>query len=332
MRFRVLDRCFSNPAKKYFIQDLIDACSNALLEIDPRGNGISRRQIEQDIRYLESDEGGSIPLERHRDGKRIFYRYSDPKFSINNQPLNQVELEQIASAMQILSRFKGMPQFEWVNELAPKMEQAFLLEKGNETIISFDNNRYLKGIEHLGELFQAILYKKVLCLKYQSYKSEILKEYHVHPYYLKQYNNRWFLLGLSETWDKISTFALDRIIAIDDSQNQYIPNCDYNFDEYFEDIIGVTVYQDAEPVLITLIFNKDAAPYVLSKPLHGSQKKISENESELVVSIEVIPNYELESLILSYGDRVNVSGPESLQNSIKIRLQKALNMYIVEDR
>ncbi|GGH36776.1 WYL domain-containing protein [Dyadobacter endophyticus] len=309
------------------MQDLIDACSNALLEIDPDSNGISRRQIEQDIRYLESDEGGSIPLERHRDGKRIFYRYSDTKFSINNQPLNQVELEQIASAMQILSRFKGMPQFEWVNELAPKMEQTFLLEKHQETIISFDNNRYLKGIEYLGELFQAILYKKVLCLEYQSYRSEIPKEYQVHPYYLKQYNNRWFLLGLSETWDRISTFALDRIITIHDSNTPYISNCDYNFDDYFEDIIGVTLYQDAEPVLITLTFNKDAAPYVLSKPLHGSQKKISENESEVVVSIDVIPNYELESLILSYGDRVKVSGPESFQKVIKERLVRASGMY-----
>jgi predicted DNA-binding transcriptional regulator YafY len=189
-RYRVLDRCFSNPAKRYFIRDLIDACSNALLEIDPNSNGISRRQVEQDIRYLESAEGGSIPLVRRRDGKKIFYRYSDPNFSINNQPLNQVELEQIKSAMHILARFNGMPQFEWVNELAPKMEQTFLLEKNNQTIISFDNNRYLKGIEHLGKLFQSILYKLVLRIEYQSYKNETAKAYHIHPYYLKQYNNR----------------------------------------------------------------------------------------------------------------------------------------------
>jgi predicted DNA-binding transcriptional regulator YafY len=326
-RYHVLDKCFANPMKKYFIQDLIEACDKVLLEIDPNSNGIKRRQLLDDIKYMESAEGWSAPISHCKDGKKVYYRYSDPKFSIDNQPLNQVELEQIASAMQILSRFKGMPQFEWVNELAPKMEQTFLLQKGNQAIISFDSNRYLKGIEHLGRLFQAILYEKTLCISYQSYKRETAKTYHVHPYYLKQYNNRWFLLGLSDSRNSLSTFALDRINAIDDSDIQYVANTDYDFDEYFEDIIGVTVFADTKPELIKLAFNNEAAPYVLSKPLHGSQKVVSRTDAELCVSIEVIPNYELETLILSYGERVKVLGPESFQNVIKGRLERAAGLY-----
>ena len=326
-RYHVLDKCFANPMKKYFIEDLVETCNEKLLDIDPNSNGIKRRQLLEDIKYMESDEGWSAPIAHCSDGKRIYYRYSDPKFSIDNQPLNKAELEEIKSAMQILSRFKGMPQFEWVNELVPKMQQTFLLEKGNQTIISFDNNHYLKGIEHLGRLFQAILYKKALCIEYQSYKSDTAKTYQVHPYYLKQYNNRWFLLGLSDGWNRLSTFALDRIIAIDDSDIPYVANTYYDFDEYFEDIIGVTVYKETEPELITLLFSNEAAPYVLSKPLHGSQKVVSKTESALCISIEVIPNYELETLILSYGDRVKVLEPESFQNVISSRLEKAVGLY-----
>lgn len=131
-RYHVLDKCFSNPMKRYFIEDLIEACNTMLLDIDPTSNGIKRRQLEEDIKYMESEEGYRADIERLRDGKRVYYRYLDPKFSIDKQPLNQAELEQIKSAMHILSRFKGMPQFEWVNELAPKLEQTFLLEKGDQ--------------------------------------------------------------------------------------------------------------------------------------------------------------------------------------------------------
>jgi predicted DNA-binding transcriptional regulator YafY len=326
-RYHVLDKCFSNPMKRYFIEDLIEACNTMLLEIDPDSNGIKRRQVEEDIKYMESAEGYRADIERLRDGKRVYYRYLDPKFSIDKQPLNQAELEQIKSAMHILSRFKGMPQFEWVNELAPKLEQTFLLEKGNQTIISFDSNQSLRGIEHIGKLFHAILYKKALCIHYQSFKRDKPKEYILHPYYLKQYNNRWFLLSFNDHLKSITTFALDRITEIIDIDAPYLPNAKYDFDEYFKDIVGVTRLESAELQLIKLLFDSQVAPYVLSKPLHGSQEIVSNNEFELVISIEVIPNYELETLILSYGDRVKVLEPESFRNAISSRLEKAVGMY-----
>ena len=92
IRYKVLDSCFRNHAKKYFIEDLIDECSNVLAELNPSTNGISRRQIFQDIQFMESTEGWSIELEKSRAGKRIYYRYVDPKFSINNMPLNELEI------------------------------------------------------------------------------------------------------------------------------------------------------------------------------------------------------------------------------------------------
>ncbi|WP_221391600.1 YafY family protein [Dyadobacter sp. NIV53] len=325
-RYRVLDKCFSNPVKKYFIQDLIEAIEKVLLEIDPDSNGIKRRQVEEDMKYMESAEGWEIPLDRLKDGKRKYFRYSDIHFSIDKQPLNQAELEQIKSAMHILSRFQGMPQFEWVHELSPKLEQAFLLEKNTETIISFDNNRYLTGIEYLGRLFHDILYKRPLSIQYQPYKLDKLTEYVIHPYYLKQYNNRWFLFGLHNDYKKITNLALDRIAGISQIEIPFIPNTICDFNEYFEDIIGVTKYEHVEVQKIILAFDKQIAPYILSKPLHESQKLVSHDE-ELIISIEVIPNYELESMILSFGDRVRVLAPEGFRNVIAERLKMGFDKY-----
>lgn len=327
-RYHVLDKCLANPYKKYFIEDLVKACDVALKEIDPDASGISKRSIQYDLIYMESPEGWNASIQRIREGKRVYFRYSDKDFSIDNQPLNQSEIEQLRAAMQILQRFQGMPQFGWVNELSPKLEQAFMIEKDVTPIISFDNNNYLKGIERLGNLFHHILYKHPLCITYQSYKSEQPREFIIHPYYLKQYNNRWFLLGLNNDLDKITNLALDRIVDVKEETITFIPNTTNDFEEYFEDIIGVTLLNDAKPEKIILSFNHRSAPYVLSKPLHGSQKIISRNNNELTISIEVIPNYELESLILSFGDLCVVLEPESFRNKISVRYKAAISSYM----
>jgi predicted DNA-binding transcriptional regulator YafY len=326
IRYRVLDKCFANPVKKYFLPDLIEACNKALREIDPESDGISKRTIQNDIVHMESAEGFAAPIGHVVDGKKIYYRYTDKNFSIDSQPLNQAELEQIKAAMQVLSHFKGMPQFEWLNELNPKMENALLMEKDTAPIIGFDNNNYLTGIERLGDLFHAILYKKPLCITYQSYKRTEPSRQLIHPYYLKQYNNRWFLLGLNANLNKITNLALDRIKEIEEENLIFIEN-DTDFEDYFDDIIGVTLPENGKKEKIILRFAPSAGPYVYSKPLHHSQKKIDYTNDELTISIEVIPNYELESLILGFGERVEVISPDMLILHIKNRLKLASTIY-----
>jgi len=326
-RYHVLDKCLANPYKKYFIEDLVKACNAALKEIDPDASGISKRSVQYDILYMESPEGWSAPIERIKEGRRVYFRYSDKDFSIDNQPLNQSEIEQLRAAMQILQRFQGMPQFGWVNELSPKLEQAFMIEKDITPIISFDSNNYLKGIDRLGNLFHDILYKHPLCITYQSYKSEHPREFIIHPYYLKQYNNRWFLLGLNNDLKKITNLALDRILDVKQQAIPFIPNTSYDFEEYFEDVIGVTLTDDIKPEKIILRFNKRSAPYVFSKPLHGSQKIISKDDDGLIISIEVIPNYELESLVLSFGDLCTVLEPGGFRSKILDRCRKAIETH-----
>ncbi|MDB5127072.1 WYL domain-containing protein [Mucilaginibacter sp.] len=326
IRYKILDRCFSNPGKRYFIEDLVEECNKQLMEIDPNSKGIQKRQLFEDIKYMESAEGWSAEIEKVAFGKKKYYRYADKNFSINNQPLNAAEIEQLHSAMDIISRFKGMPQFEWINEFTPKLEQAFTLDAHVMPIISFDNNEYLKGVEYISELFHAVLYKKVLHITYQPFTSGTPRYFVIHPYYLKQYNNRWFLFGHNEQMEKLTNLALDRITLIEEQNSIYHENDEYDFNEYFEDIIGVTKPDDGVVEKVILKFSELSLPYILSKPLHGSQKSIR-TEGEQLISIEVMINYELESLLLSFGDRVSVSEPQHLQDKIKMRLQTAIEQY-----
>lgn len=327
IRYKVLDTCFRNSGRNYTFEDLMDACNNALSEVDPKSNGISIRTLRDDIAFMESDAGWSADIERVKAGKKSYYRYRNPSFSINSQPLNQTELTQINSALEIISRFNGMPQFAWVNEIVTKINNGFEIQNDSASIISFDSNQYLKGIEHLGNLFNSINGCKVLKMVYRPFRSEHDIDMIIHPYYLKQFNNRWFLFGLNDKYKSISNIALDRIVSFEPTTLKYIKNITTNFVEYFEDIIGVTKPEHGILTKIELEFNHDEAPYVLTKPIHGSQKKIRHDEDGLVVLIEIIPNIEFEKLILSFGEKVKVLSPKKIADAIKVRYTDALKQY-----
>lgn len=328
IRYHALDLCFSNPGRKYFIEDLIEACNNAIYDYTGTTEGIKRRQIFDDIKFMESEQGWSIPLDRIRDGKRVYYRYYDRKFSIKNQIINESEANQLKETLSILNKFKGMPQFEWMEELLIRLESTFKLKPNVNPIVSFDQNPFLKGLNFFTELFNAIHYKKALDVSYQSFKQEKPIKMSLHPYYLKQYNNRWFLFALNESTNSISNLAFDRIIEIKENNKTYIENKTIDFEEFFDDIVGVTVLENQEPVKVLLQISKELFPYITSKPIHGSQK-IKERGSEYtVIELYLQLNYEFISLIFSYGEDITVIEPKELKIIIKTKAEKVLKKYI----
>jgi predicted DNA-binding transcriptional regulator YafY len=261
-----------------------------------------------------------------RIGKCVAYRYEDPKFSISNQPLNVTEIKQMESALQIMSRFSGLPQFDWVSEMIPVMENRLGIKGGAQNVIAFDSNFDYQGKIYLRPIFNAIINRRVLRVLYKDFMSAEPYTIIFHPYYLKQYNNRWFALGLNEeTGNPTWTLSLDRIHGIDDTAGIY-RDSKTDWDEYFFDIIGVTRMNDKEIEEIKLLFDSSLAPYINTKPLHATQKE-KPTENGLEVRIQVIPNYELESLIMSFGEHVQVLAPGWLAATISARIAKAGMLY-----
>jgi predicted DNA-binding transcriptional regulator YafY len=326
IRYQVLDRCFRNTGRMYFWEDLLEECNKALTDFDPNSDGIQRRQLFDDILFMESDAGWSIPLGRNRHGRKVYYRYEDPSFSISNQPLNDSEAEQIKSALQIISRFSGTPQFEWVNEMIPMLESKFGLVERKNQVISFESNVDLKGLHFLMPLFDAIINERVLLVKYKDFKSSEPYDITFHPNYLKQYNNRWFVFGLnSENQVSNWNLALDRIESFSEMNEKYVPS-ETDWEEYFYDLVGVTRPEGVELQEIVLQFSPKIAPYVITKPIHPSQRHKNE-PTGLEVRIKVIPNFELERLILSYGEQVKVVSPQDFKERISQLLNSAARLY-----
>jgi predicted DNA-binding transcriptional regulator YafY len=331
IRYKTLDRCFRSRDRDYDIKALLEACEEAMTEVDYQSNGIQKRQLYKDIKFMESIDGYSAELEKYRIGKKVYYRYMDKNFSILQQPLNAEEETRLNEALLTLSRLEGIAQFDWIDEMSTRLKHEFNLDTDNK-VMSFDENFDLKGRNHLGVLFKCIVRKDPIKLSYEPFHHLTEQELIIHPYYLKQYNNRWFLFGFDHDLGKIANIALDRIKSkeIQLANVEYIPNTTINFDEYFEDVVGVSIPSENNEIQkIVLKINKQCWPYIETKPFHATQTKISNRctSDHTVICLQLILNYELKARILSYGADVQVLEPESYKLELKQEVEKMLNLY-----
>lgn len=325
IRYTVLDKCFSNFNKEYNYQDLLNEVNGVLYELGTEG--IQLRQLQYDIAHMKSDAGYGIELDEDlKIGKKRIFRYLDKGFSLANNPLNVEDAEQLETTLAILTRYKSREEFNWLEELIPRMELAFdLVSSGDNSAISYQENPDLKGRELVGVLFNVIIKKSAIEVVYKAYNKD--KEVvNVHPYHLKQHNNRWFLFCYNENYQALSNYPLDRIESVKEVDIDY-KESSINWLDYFDEIIGVTKPLDANAEMVHLKFSEGRINYVLTKPLHGTQKIDRADPTGLTVKIEVIPNPELYQLILSFGEDVKIISPSEVQSVIKEKINSMYNNY-----
>ena len=326
LRYNTLDKCFSNFGRKYYIEDLLEKVNEVLFNFDSQCSGIKKRQLYDDISFMKSEAGYSAPIEKIQEERKPYYRYEEKDFSINKSPLNKNEVEQLKNAISFLQRFEGAPQFEWIYELLAKLNDQFGLKNSDKKVMSFETNIDYSGDDKIMPIFNAIVNERVLEIDYEPFDKDAYK-IKFHPYYLKQYNNRWFVFGLDQEkkFPKCN-LALDRILSINECSEKYIIT-DIDWDEHFYDIIGVSTLKNGEIEEVELIFSKKQANYIKTKPLHSSQKAKIIETGELKVRLKLIPNYELEMKLLSFGEKVKVVRPISLKSKISNRLKIAAQQY-----
>lgn len=326
LRYQALDKCFRNKSKRYYIEDLVNACRIALEEFTDSGEGVQKRQVYNDIVFMQSLNGYNAPIEKKKDGRKVQYFYEDADFSITNQPLNEAEATELKETLITLNRFKGMPQFEWIESMTTRLQATFKFGEQANQVIEFEQNEFLKGKDFIHDLYHAIVNKTVLSVEYESFHSEENHTIEFHPYYLKQYNNRWFVFGKNPQFPNLTNLALDRLSSFEQTNKDYLET-DIDFSEYFEDIIGVSYPLNSELVEIELKANKKLWPYIKTKPIHGSQKVKEVNDEYTLFTLKLVPNYELESKLLNFGEQIEVISPDFVRNKLAIRIAEMNKKY-----
>ncbi len=319
-RYKFLDEMLSDKHHFYDIHDLTEKCNEKLITIGL--SEVTQRCIEKDINYLEYAPFFA-EIERFRVCGKRCVRYTNPSFSIFKKELSEEECNLIFEVLNTIGQFDGLAHFEWLERF-----KIGLGLKERPKIISFSNNPYLQNSNLLGVLFDNTSNQVVVELEYHTFSDAIKKTIVFHPYLLKQYNNRWYIIGAADNDKKILNFALDRIDKVTSLPEKEFFPCEEDLMERFEDIVGVTLYENRTIEHIVFWVSNYSKDYIITKPIHESQKYLNRNLSDAiyrkypnlvngaVFSIDCIPNYELIRELCSFGKELLVLEPTEIQDQI----------------
>jgi predicted DNA-binding transcriptional regulator YafY len=321
LRYRIIDACLTNTRRKYpTIEDIIEKISEQL------GTSISESMLNKDFAEMRSTLGAPIAYSKTHKG----YYYSEPNYSLKEFPLTNEEIEALDFSTALLHHVKGTRLFDQFENAINKLIEGYRISK----VIGKPEKQFLqveeptKYLEQpwLETLLKSVIEKYAVQVEYQAFGKQP-KVHMFSAYLLKEYRNRWYVVGHSDRADDIIILALDRIMSINDSRGKYIQTDNFIPEDYFKYSFGITQISGAEPEKVELVFMKSQAPYIKSQPLHHSQHLIHEDDKTVSFGYEVYITQELIMTILSYGSTVVVKKPAKLKSQIKQEVQKMAKLY-----
>lgn len=333
-RYKFIDELLSDKHHDYNITQLTEKVNEKLEAIGEKP--VCKRSIEKDLNYLEG-EPFNADLKRTYEHGKSYIHYEDDTFSIFTKKLTSDEQQLLNEVLSTIGQFNGLENFEWLDSLKKKLGKE---DTEQQKIIYYSNNPYLENKKFLGQLFSAASNKTTLEITYQPFKLE-KEKFIFYPYVIKQYNSRWFVFGKKQDDNKIQNLAIDRIQSIRPKNRLPFINSEIDFNEYFEDIVGVSFPPESKTEDILLWVSDKSNRYVETKSLHESQryfKKDSAIDQKLrkqypslsggnFIKLECIVNYELKQLIASMLGEVIVLSPESLRNEMMEKGRKMMEKY-----
>lgn len=327
IRYRTIDNCLQNRLRKWTLEDLIEACSAALYEFEGIDKGVSRRSVQADIEMMRSGKlGYDAPIVVVN---KKYYTYTEKDYSITNSPISLQDVHVLNEASGLLKQFTAFSHFTDLEEMVSKLEDKIYSQRTNlPPIIDFEKNNHLKGLEYLEVIRKAIAARKTLSITYQSFKARQANTFCFSGYLLKEYRNRWFVLGVRHgRQESLLNLALDRIGSVEENGESYIENKKIDLSTYYNDVIGVTKNTGQRDCEVVFWIDEADAPYIITKPLHHTQQLLDTKDGGKIFRIKVVLNFELERELLGFGSKIKVLSPRILVKQIKQHLIRALDRY-----
>lgn len=334
-RYKQIDRILRSVPDGLPLDTLLERLNGSL----PYENQIKRRQLQYDLDALKDLYGA--PIDNKRGARRI--KYEDASYSIITHEMK----ESLKSMAEQLDNIQMNPRLLWLQNLILMLQDTYFTNEMAMEAIDFGDNLEYENSSRVHEFFSYILNKQVLELNYNAGFGKPQKRI-IHPYFVRQYNNRWFLFGYCEQAARegkpasgILNLPLDRIVSVKTVPTIYrevsVQDVKDFKEDYFGDIVGVTRLDSEGPIHLVLEFDfntgnpkQDNAArrdyyYLRTKPFYPYINFPSEKEIEKTgraeVSMDIIPNKELEGILLRYADTAKIMGDEPFSNKMLDRIR-----------
>lgn len=286
---------------------------------------VSKKTLSNDLKYLREEK--DAPISKPSRFKPHYY-YTE-KFSVKDLPLTDEEIDYLKQAAEILKRAAPFLVSTELETLISKLENKIHTNVPERAhIIQFESHTKAAGEQWLDQLFSAVKEKVVLRIQYKPFHKEETSELIFNPYLLKEYRNRWFIFGRVGEFIKVTNLALDRIKGIKNSSQTFSDNNLFDAETYFRHLVGVSTPIDGQIEEVILKVKASSVAYIKTKPIHHLQEIIKEYQNgDIKIRVPLYINYELRSLLLSYGEGVEVIAPKTLKGDIAKTIEKLNNLY-----
>ena len=315
-RYKVIDMLLKNKMKRYpTMQEIIDTCYDKL------GIDISIETIQKDIAQMRISppDGFDAPIRYNRS--KGGYEYTNPEFSLLGVQLSDLDIETIKESAELLQLVGGSRVSEKFNSAIEKILTTVLEEfpshKQREKHLQTMVPPPSRGFEHFDLFYTACTHKQPVSFIHYSYKKRLFSSVLLHPFLIKEFENKWYVIGFSESHNEVRTFGLDRVFT------PLVLNLNFKTvdriitETTLDNLYGVFPVPLQPKQKIILQATPLATNYFLAYPIHSSQNvhKLSSGEANIV--FELIPTIELIRLILSQGNQVKIISPDWLVNYTK---------------
>lgn len=333
LRIRVIDRVLRNkfrtaPATKDFLRQ---QCIEELFGIDSgrSGNEISLFTIDKDLRLMRDEYDAPIAYDR---ASKEYY-YEDPNYSLDGLGIGSREIVALESAAQLLSGFADNPLLRQFAPAITRLRERLSLQKKHEQdeehYIEFEVTPNYEGWSYIDQIYNAIKECWVIEFDYFYFDRESTRAVQLHPYLLKESQQRWYVVGWSPEREALRLYGLERIRSLQSGNDRFPPSDRKSFDagDYFKHTYGIYTIPDSAPSRVEVQLDRRDLLYAKTKPWHASQEILSEDEygGQLAWTVHVSPDFKMQ--LLSLGDKVEVLKPEWLRNEIAQTLKLAVDRY-----
>lgn len=276
---------------------------------------ISKETLQKDIHHMKHSQDLKLHAPIKYSRKHNGYYYDDPAYSIKTLPIKYGEKESVEFVLAMLNQSGALP---FLNTFENFVEKVFTFSKVQSKLnsdlskyIQFEKPKPVEGLKWMEPLVEAIELKQVVKIEYKSIQRKEISSRLIHPYLLKEYDDRWYIFGSDENSDEERIFGLDRIQGLEVASTKDYKYYTGNLQEVFNHTIGVSLFV-GDPEKILLKFSYPQSEYILSKPLHESQSVVEQDEDSVTIRLFVRINYELKALVRSFGNQVEILKPSDM--------------------
>jgi predicted DNA-binding transcriptional regulator YafY len=310
-RYKIIDLMLRNKMRKYpTMNEIIEECRDKL-KVDPAVD-----TIQKDIAQmrLSPPYGFDAPILYNR--LKGGYEYTDPDYSLSGISLSDLDIDAIKESIDVIQSIGGSRMSEKFNSAMEKILSTVLEEfpggKNKLPFLQTMNPPKSRGFEHFDLFYTACRSKIPVSFVHYSYNKNTFSAITLHPFLIKEFENKWYILGYSEKHKEVRTFGMDRVFDPFQLKKPFIAVDRTELDSLAKDYYGVFPIPNKKKQRIKLKVSSLATNYFQAYPLHESQIIKKQSDGYSYIRFELIPTIELTRLFLSHGRHVKIMEPKWL--------------------